>query len=565
MINLVGYRFTLLKWVGQLIAFFVVLALCSTHSNATTLSWTTSANTNLVTTTDSNTSTGITVTTRTTQYGGVPTFGSTIVNNGSANGSPTGYVYMTQTGNVANTTQGQTTTFTFSEPVYNLSFTVYDIDGGATCCGWNDIVDFNSDSGIPTSGTPAANVAYNLATGRASANANLNITNGLGNMTVTWAGPVTSVTIKHFVGTQTAAIGGQYVAIGPLTFTFGPKLTIAKTSTGGVGTFNFSTDNVLSAGPAPFTSTTTASSLTTITAGATVTSTAQYKLFAANTPTTISETAPGWVITPAPVVCTDSNTAVSGNTSPFNATVSGYAVTIAAANNKPGAIITCNITNAKRPTVQIAKITTGAVGTFSFSGDNGFGADAVTTTTIGTAANGVVKTLSTAATVTTLTETIPAGWTAVAGSCAGTGSANVSFNPAATATTATITLNATATAAANALVCTFTNFKPVPQLTILKSANSNGPFSVGQVVTYTYRVTNSGNVSVAGVTIADVHNGNGVFVGPKNEGLTADVAPLGDTIDSASNNGIWDAIGPNDVVTFTATYTVTQQDIDLRQ
>ncbi len=548
-----------------------MIALCfscvlfSSHSLATTLSWTTSANTNLVSATDSNTSTGITVTTHTTQFGGVPTFGSTIVNNASANGSPTGYVYMTQTGNVANNTQGQTTTFTFSEPIYNLSFTVFDIDGGATCCGWNDIVDFSSDIGVPISGTPAANVAYNLATGRASANANVNISNGLGNVTVTWAGPVTSVTVKHFVGTQTAAIGGQYVAIGPLTFTFGPKLTIAKTSTGGVGTFNFSTNNILSAGPAPFTSTTAALSLTTVTAGTTVTSGTQYKLFAANTPTTITETAPGWIITPTSVVCTDSNIAVSGNTSPFNAMVAGYAVTIAAANTKPGAVIICNITNAKRPTVQIAKTTTGAVGAFSFNGDNGFGADSITTTAIGTPANGVVKTLTAAATTTTLTETIPAGWSAISGSCTGTGSANVSFNPAATATTATIVLNATATAATNALVCTFTNFKAIPQLTILKTPSSSGPFSVGQVVTYSYKVTNSGNVAMTAVTVADTHNGNGVFVGPNNEVLTTDTATLGDTTDATTNNGSWDTIGPGDAVTFTATYTVTQQDIDLRQ
>ena len=57
----------------------------------------------------------------------------------------------------------------------------------------------------------------------------------------------------------------------------------------------------------------------------------------------------------------------------------------------------------------------------------------------------------------------------------------------------------------------------------------------------------------------------GVFVGPKNEVLTADVAPLSDTTDATSNDGNWDMIDPGDVVTFTATYTVTQQDIDLRQ
>jgi uncharacterized repeat protein (TIGR01451 family) len=101
-----------------------------------------------------------------------------------------------------------------------------------------------------------------------------------------------------------------------------------------------------------------------------------------------------------------------------------------------------------------------------------------------------------------------------------------------------------------------------PRLTVVKTANSTGPLSVGQVVTYTYRVTNSGNVTVAAVNVNETFNGFGVAPVPRNETLTNDVTPLGDSTDAAANNGSWSTLSPGDQVTFTAPYTVVQQDID---
>ena len=119
--------------------------------------------------------------------------------------------------------------------------------------------------------------------------------------------------------------------------------------------------------------------------------------------------------------------------------------------------------------------------------------------------------------------------------------------------------------AGSAFTCAFFNAKEAPQLLILKTANSAGPVNVGAVITYTYKVTNTGNVAMTAVSVNDIHNGTGTFVSPTNETLTTDVVPLGDSTDASGNNGVWDTLGPGDTVTFTATYTVTQHDVDYLQ
>ena len=110
---------------------------------------------------------------------------------------------------------------------------------------------------------------------------------------------------------------------------------------------------------------------------------------------------------------------------------------------------TVTITDA-RAVLTARKISTGGVGAFTFAGTNGFGADTITTVTAGAAVNGVGKILAANATATTLTETIPTGWIATAGTCSGTAAGNITFNGNATATTATIALKAAATSAGNA-------------------------------------------------------------------------------------------------------------------
>jgi large repetitive protein len=78
-------------------------------------------------------------------------------------------------------------------------------------------------------------------------------------------------------------------------------------------------------------------------------------------------------------------------------------------------------------------------------------------------------------------------------------------------------------------------------------------------------VTNTGNATLQNISLNDVHNGSGTPPLPGNETLLTDNGTLGDTTDSASANGVWSVLAPGDVITFTSTYTVTQNDVDTKQ
>ena len=104
----------------------------------------------------------------------------------------------------------------------------------------------------------------------------------------------------------------------------------------------------------------------------------------------------------------------------------------------------------------------------------------------------------------------------------------------------------------------------VPDLLITKSAafvSGSSPAGVGDVIRYTYVVENTGNVTIANVSVTDVHNGFGTF--PANPGSAAltDNSPTGDSTGVAGGT-LWASLAPGDVVTFSEDYVVTQQDID---
>jgi uncharacterized repeat protein (TIGR01451 family) len=81
-----------------------------------------------------------------------------------------------------------------------------------------------------------------------------------------------------------------------------------------------------------------------------------------------------------------------------------------------------------------------------------------------------------------------------------------------------------------------------PSLSIVKTANVTSGVVAGQTITYTYVVTNNGNVGLTNVFVSDVHNGTGTL-----SSITpASVATL--------------AVGQS--VNFSATYVVTQQDVN---
>ena len=73
-----------------------------------------------------------------------------------------------------------------------------------------------------------------------------------------------------------------------------------------------------------------------------------------------------------------------------------------------------------------------------------------------------------------------------------------------------------------------------------------------------------GNVAISGVTVSDAHNDSGPSPVPGGEALFNDAVPLSDSTDAATD-GSWDTLAPGDTVRFTATYTVTQQDVETLQ
>lgn len=543
---------------------FLSLMIYVSIAHAETLSWNSRPATNLIGgSTDSATVNGVTIVTSGTRAGA---FDGAGLNQHEIQPAATvdgysGFVFSIFNGTADNESNSQTTTLSFSEPVYNVSFLVGDIDGGLTyndgTNSFTDIIEFRANAGavLPTSGTPvdASRVNWNGGTARATAISNLNVGDATGSITVNFAGPVNSLTIRHIGGdTALANPTQQGILIEDITFSRSPRLALAKTSIAAVGTFSFDITN----GP----SGNLATNITTVTSGTQVTGT-QFRLGSANLATTVTETGPvGWAIS-ATATCTDSNSANSGNPASFNTTVSGTAFTIPATNVRGAAELTCAVTNTKLPTLQLRKISNGGTGTFNFSGNNGFGSAAITTITPGAVASIAEHVLANFSTATTATEAIPADYFITATSCSGLGSGTATPNFAA----GTVLLDAAATAPGNVIVCTYTNERVNPALSILKTASTGGPVSVGDIITYTYRVTNTGNQLISAVTIAETFNGTGTLPVPRNEFLLADNAPSGDSTDSAANNGLWTTLGPGDIVRFTAPYTVTQSDVDQLQ
>lgn len=104
-----------------------------------------------------------------------------------------------------------------------------------------------------------------------------------------------------------------------------------------------------------------------------------------------------------------------------------------------------------------------------------------------------------------------------------------------------------------------------PQLTVTKIATPDTNVPAGTLVTYTYTVRNSGNQVVTNISLNDVHVGSGPAPVPGDEALTTDAGTQNDSTDSTPNDGQWSALAPGDEITLTATYIITQSDVDTRQ
>ena len=92
-----------------------------------------------------------------------------------------------------------------------------------------------------------------------------------------------------------------------------------------------------------------------------------------------------------------------------------------------------------------------------------------------------------------------------------------------------------------------------PSLAIVKSANPTTVTAANQSVTYTFTVTNSGNVTLSAVGVTDVPTAPAGGVTPTCQGLT-------NPTDTCS--GGTTTLVPGQIATFTGTYLVTQTDVD---
>jgi large repetitive protein len=110
---------------------------------------------------------------------------------------------------------------------------------------------------------------------------------------------------------------------------------------------------------------------------------------------------------------------------------------------------------------------------------------------------------------------------------------------------------------------TVTTFDRVSTMTVAKVPSITTGAALGDVISYTYTVENTGNVLIKTVTVGDQHTSAAgtVALAIAGDRLATDTAPTLDSTDTGAN-GIWNTLGPKDVVTFTSTYTVTQADVD---
>ena len=344
-------------------------------------------------------------------------------------------------------------------------------------------------------------------------------------------------------------------------------VAVQKITTGGLGgPFNFAVSN-LAAAPA---------AITTATVGtAAPTTPTTLNVSTLNSIVQISEGANSF-FTIAAGSCTDANSAVTGNPGSFG-TLTGLLIAIPAANILPAAQINCIFTNAgNAPKISLQKALAvsgrlAAADQFSLSA-TGTGAPAAVTTT---GAGAAITSAALSFTATTnaayvLNEAMAAGSASLITAYSKTivcSNANGVGTNVASITALPIGFTAKG---GDVISCTISNNgTPTPNLSITKNfSTSVTPVILGQAITYSYVVTNTGNVPMQNVRVSDLHGTPAVLVptggtGIKNETLSTP-GPLGAAAspDGTPNDGIWGTLAPGASVTFTWTNAVTQAEID---
>ena len=171
-----------------------------------------------------------------------------------------------------------------------------------------------------------------------------------------------------------------------------PTVAVTKISNGGIGAFTFTGTNGWSS-----------QNITTATSGVGVTGATQ-TLTAAGVSTDITESALPVGYTLTGISCTGLG---SGGTATLNSVT--RTVTLNAAATDAGSAIACTFTNTRLPTVAVTKISNGGIGTFTFTGTNGWSSQNISTVTSGVGVTGTTQTLTAAGVSTDITESVAAG------------------------------------------------------------------------------------------------------------------------------------------------------------